>query len=85
MKEQRAAGRVGGDVFGEGFELDVLLLEVGDQVDELAERASQAIEAPHDKDAAILEAAQGSLEPGAVEGRPRYALIAEDDLAASAT
>ncbi len=84
MKKQGAAGRVGRNIFGERFELDILLFEVGNQVDELTKRASQSIKAPYDKDAALLEAAQGSLEPRALEGRSRDALIAEDDLAACA-
>lgn len=64
--DHEAAGGGGGvDGFVEAAEVDAAFGEVVDGGHEMRERASEAVEAPHDEGVALVELGQGLVEAGA--------------------
>ncbi len=77
VKDQQPAGRLGIDRFRQRFELDAALLEIGDQIDQLAQGSAETIQAPDHQAIAGRQVAQGGLESGPREFGAGYPLVHE--------
>lgn len=83
VKDQFAAGRGRVQRLVQGEQPDPPVLELGHEVEEMAQGATEPVEAPDDEGVAAASEAQGLLKPGSV-GTGAAGSVREDALAASA-
>lgn len=81
VKHQLPTRRRGVDSLGQRLELAAARVEAGDQLDQVRQRPTEAIEPPCDQHIPLLHGCQGLIEARAALDRPRDALIFKDHLA----
>ena len=75
VKDQLAATGRGIKVFLETLEANAPLRQVGDDLDEMAERASEAVELSDHEDVALAQVGQHGLQDGALDACPTDDLL----------
>jgi hypothetical protein len=66
----RRGGRV--DLLGQAFEPDSPLVELGDELDQILQRAPEPIQPPDDEDIAFAKIVEGLLQPWLVAARATH-------------